>query len=207
MKRLFGSFGTEKAMQTMSECKSLSMVLVPLGTDAEEVRQFKRDMQEAFQVGALCKGAVKEGDGWFLPEEHINQKMEAKGAISYKVVSDAKDDKTMLGGVIVAFNDEKAHIDFLYVKRDAHSRGVGKFIMFELERQHPEVREWELVTPYFEKRNIHFYVNVCGYSIVEFFNKHHEDKSRPNSTEPPPHESLEEMFRFIKLIPKKQESK
>ena len=26
---------------------------------------------------------------------------------------------------------------------------------------------------YFEKRNIHFYVNRCGFHIVEFFNSHH----------------------------------
>ena len=28
---------------------------------------------------------------------------------------------------------------------------------------HPEVKVWETVTPYFEKRNIHFYVNRCGF--------------------------------------------
>ena len=33
------------------------------------------------------------------------------------------------------------------------------------------MREWELVTPYFEVRNIHFYVNKCGFHIVEFFNE------------------------------------
>ena len=29
------------------------------------------------------------------------------------------------------------------------------------------------VTPYFDKRNIHFYVNVCGFHITEFFNEKH----------------------------------
>ena len=28
---------------------------------------------------------------------------------------------------------------------------------------------------YFEKRNIHFYVNKCGFSIVEFFHPGHPD--------------------------------
>ena len=190
----------------MSECKKTTLLLVPLGTDAEDVRQYKADMQQAVQLSAIENNAIKEDEEMLLTEQVINDSMRAKGAISYKVVS-ADDTTSILGGTIVGVEGEKAHVDILYVRHDAQSRGVGKFIMFELERQHPEVREWELVTPYFEKRNIHFYVNVCGYSIVEFFNKHHEDKSRPNSTEPPPHESLEEMFRFIKLIPKKQESK
>lgn len=42
---------------------------------------------------------------------------------------------------------------------------------------HPDVREWELGTPYFEVRNIHFYVNKCGFHIVELFNEHHPDTS------------------------------
>ena len=37
-----------------------------------------------------------------------------------------------------------------------------------VERLHPEVRVWETCTPYFEKRNIHFYVNRCGFRIVKF---------------------------------------
>ena len=32
---------------------------------------------------------------------------------------------------------------------------------------------WETITPYFETRNIHFYVNRCGFHIVEYLNKHH----------------------------------
>lgn len=56
---------------------------------------------------------------------------------------------------------------------------------------------WETHTPYFEKRNIHFYVNKCGFKIVEFYNAHH----------PGPHGGLpdnvpggEEMFRFEKIV-------
>lgn len=35
-----------------------------------------------------------------------------------------------------------------------------------------------MFTPYFEKRNIHFYVNQCGFKIVEFFNEYHRDPNR-----------------------------
>ena len=31
----------------------------------------------------------------------------------------------------------------------------------------------EVIAMNFEKRNIHFYVNVCGFHIVEFFNEKH----------------------------------
>ncbi len=73
----------------------------------------------------------------------------------------------------------------------------------EVEKLHPEVTLWETVTPYFEKRNIHFYVNRCGFHIVEFYNNHHPDPNDPDSSE-----TLDEqvsqcpegMFRFEKRI-------
>ena len=58
---------------------------------------------------------------------------------------------------------------------------------------HPDVREWELGTPYFEVRNIHFYVNKCGFHIVEFFNEHHPDTSGPSTEK-------ELSFRFVKRV-------
>ena len=64
---------------------------------------------------------------------------------------------------------------------------------------HPEVTVWETVTPYFEKRNIHFYVNRCGFHIVEYFNEHHcapDDKDG----------ELFDMFRFEKILPSTPES-
>ena len=58
---------------------------------------------------------------------------------------------------------------------------------------HPDVREWELGTPYFEVRNIHFYVNKCGFHIVEFFNEHRPDTSDPSMDK-------ELSFRFVKRV-------
>lgn len=38
-------------------------------------------------------------------------------------------------------------------------------------------------TPYFEKRNIQFYVNRSGFHIVEFFSSHHPDPNDPDAAE------------------------
>lgn len=46
--------------------------------------------------------------------------------------------------------------------------------------------------PYFEKRNIHFCLNRCGFCITEFFHPHHRD---PND-----HDDDSEMFRFEKKM-------
>ncbi|MBQ2497742.1 MAG: N-acetyltransferase, partial [Prevotella sp.] len=61
---------------------------------------------------------------------------------------------------------------------------------------HPEIRVWETHTPYFEKRNIHFYVNRCGFHIVEFFNAHHPDPHDPDSHG----DDNDGMFRFEKVM-------
>ncbi len=65
---------------------------------------------------------------------------------------------------------------------------------------HSEVAAWETVTPCFEKRNIHFYVNRCGFHIVEFFDSHHPDPNDPESAEDIDGQFPEGMFRFEKKM-------
>ena len=69
---------------------------------------------------------------------------------------------------------------------------MGQVAWKEVERLHPNVKVWETVTPYFEKRNIHFYVNKLGFHIVEFYNEFNKDINIP--------EKLDGMFRFQKII-------
>ena len=71
-------------------------------------------------------------------------------------------------------------LDLLFVSPHIHSKGIGYAAWCEIERMYPQVSVWETVTPYFEKRNIHFYVNRCGFHIVEFFNSHHPDPNDPD---------------------------
>ena len=49
------------------------------------------------------------------------------------------------------------------------------------------------MTPYFEVRNIHFYVNKCGFHIVEFFNEHHPAPSDSGMDK-------DLSFRFVKYV-------
>ena len=60
---------------------------------------------------------------------------------------------------------------------------------------------WETVTPYFEKRNIHFYVNRCGFKIVEFWNQNHPDTHKCEEfTESELSIGYDESFRFEKIM-------
>mgnify|MGYP003505773771 CR=1 FL=1 len=67
----------------------------------------------------------------------------------------------------------------------------------EIERLHPQTKVWETCTPYFEKRNIHFYVNRCGFHIVEFWNEKNPDPNMPSDFVG---DGNEGMFRFEKKM-------
>lgn len=148
--------------------------LLPVNKD--DIAEFKRDMQEAFQMGAAAE--YPHVDEEILPESDIDESLSKKGAFAYKAVMNGK----MTGGAIVVINYETQHndLDFLYVKYGEQSRGIGQKIWNEVEKLYPDTRVWETCTPYFEKRNIHFYINCLGFHAVEFYNPHHKD---PNESE------------------------
>lgn len=159
--------------------------------------QFKEAMQQAFQKGAVDEfGEMQEE---ILPESHIDRSLALKGAIAYEAFVDEKS----VGGAIVVIDEQSQHnhLDFLFVKVGIQNKGVGQAIWHAIEKLHPETKVWETCTPYFEKRNIHFYINRCGFHAVEFYNKNHPD---PNDKElydegHPENDYFEGMFRFEKV--------
>ena len=51
-----------------------------------------------------------------------------------------------------------------------------------IEKLYPNTEIWKTCTPYFDKRNIHFYVNKLKFHIVEYLNEKYPDKNRPEDT-------------------------
>lgn len=154
-------------------------IKIQIVTD-KDLPAFKRDMQEAFQKGAEAEyGSITEE---ILPESHINASLSKPGSIAYAAI----ENDCIVGGAIVQINSEARHnhLDFLYVKHGVQSKGVGKTIWTEIEKLHPETEVWETGPPYFEKRNIHFYVNKCGFHIVEYFNEKHPAPHQPEEDRP-----------------------
>jgi GNAT superfamily N-acetyltransferase len=152
----------------------MSFLLLPV--TEEDISTYKKDMQEAFQRGAEAefgKMAVL-----ILPDKEIDESIARKGAHAYKAMIDGK----MLGGAIVSLDGYGKHgkLELLYVKHGAQRKGIGLQIWKSIERIYPDVEAWETITPYFEKRNIHFYINCCGFSAVEFFNPHHKYPDNPD---------------------------
>jgi len=66
-----------------------------LTIEDKDLAVFKRDMQEAFQLGAMAWEDNLEEE--ILPESHIDRSLSAKGSIAYKAVMEGH----MCGGAIV----------------------------------------------------------------------------------------------------------
>ena len=94
-------------------------------------------------------------------------------------------------------------LELLFVSPSAHSRGIGAAAWREAERLYPDTVVWETCTPYFEQRNIHFYINKCGFHAVEFFCRFHPDPHDPETGEENAYdegEGFDGMFRFEKRM-------
>ncbi len=169
----------------------------------EHTIAFKEEMQESFQHGfeAYNKDAEETNQWQVLPDKDFYQSLEAKGAEAYEAFSE---DGQRVGGAIITANGNKGEpmeqraqsqaclssaesqqrktvgqLAFLYVKVGVQSKGIGQSIWKAIETMHPEIEVWETCTPYFDRRNIHFYINRCGFHAVEFFNEHHPDPNMP----------------------------
>ena len=174
----------------------VGITLVPLAPG--DRNQFILDNQEAFNYGALKEFGHRddhfEAEGEIISRETIEASIDSGEA--YRIMKDGQP----VGGVVIKVDGERGDLDLLYVSPKAHSRGIGYAAWCAVEQLHPEVTIWETVTPYFEKRNIHFYVNRCGFHIVEFYNSHHPDPNDPDAGQQMVEQFPEEMFRFEKKI-------
>lgn len=170
------------------------ITLTPLTDD--DRGQFILDNQRAFNFGAMEEFGLRddhfEENGEIISRKSIEQSID--GGQAYRIREDGK----IVGGLVVKINPETQHnhLDLLFVTPCAHSKGIGFAAWQEVERLYPETLVWETFTPYFEKRNIHFYINKCGFHAVEFFGENHRDPNAPEYDGRGP----DEMFRFEKRM-------
>ena len=171
----------------------MKVELVPL--EEKDRNQFILDNQEAFRYGAMEEFGMRdnhfEEDGEIISRDTIEQSINSGSA--YRIKADGK----VTGGLVVKIEGKHGELELLFVSPKCHSKGIGYKAWCAVEALYPDVEIWETCTPYFEKRNIHFYVNRCGFHIVEFFNEKHPD---PNDRDAGEDDSMDGMFRFEKVI-------
>ncbi|AOH86494.1 gcn5-related n-acetyltransferase [Sphingomonas panacis] len=151
---------------------------------------FKQALQEAFsapvieQFGGLADGAIPS-------DADLDRSIGAPGAVVLHIASDGRN----VGGAVVTIDGHRHHnsLDLLFIVPGVHGRGLGFKAWSAIELRFPDTVCWQTHTPYFDRRNIHFYVNKCGFRIVEFFNRHHPEPAKPGLAD-----LLGGMFRFEK---------
>ena len=170
----------------------MSVKLELLKKDDEE--QFIKDNQYAFKYGAeqyFSQSEMKEQyeeEGEIISRETIYNSIHHEGSIAYRIL----DGEKPVGGIIITIVEDKGDLEIFFVDPIYHSKGIGQTAWKKIEEIHDSVKVWETVTPCFEKRNIHFYVNKLGFHIVAYYNEHYKDSNVPEDTW--------EMFKFEKVI-------
>lgn len=164
--------------------------------EGSTLSEFKSALQDSFRVAAEADfGHPLEEP---IPsDEDIEQSFNATGAVTYWIMADDE----RVGGAVVVIDEVSGRnsLSFFFISTGQQSQGLGLKAWKAIEKEYPSTKVWETVTPYFEKRNIHFYVNRCGFKIVEFYNKYHPDPHRGSAQI---HEEVDddEMFRFVKVM-------
>ena len=157
-----------------------------------DLAKFKNLMQESFQHG--YERVYGKSNELILSKKEIDECLEKGNSHAYVM----KNNDDILGGVIVEINEktQRNELVLLFVTVSSQNKGIGRKIWNEIENLYPNTKIWETCTPYFDKRNIHFYVNKLGFHIVEFFN---EKNPEPDCDINHPMAD-EEMFRFEKIM-------
>lgn len=147
-------------------------------------------------AGIRHRDSHTDAEGEIISRSTIEESLAQPNSEAYRILLDG----TKVGGTVLMINSKtrRNSLDLFFVNPNAHGKGVGYAAWRAIEALHPETLVWETCTPYFEKRNIHFYVNKCGFHITEFYNAFHEDPHAPceeNADAVP-----DEMFCFEKIM-------
>ncbi|ETR78654.1 hypothetical protein X566_14030 [Afipia sp. P52-10] len=175
----------------MNASAATGHVTLDLATKADLPR-FRKDLQEAFAI-AVVQTFGSVNDGPIPPDEDVAASFTAPNAVAHRILEDGR----WVGGAVVSIDTEtqRNSLDFFFVRADELGRGIGRKAWAAIEATYPDTTVWTTHTPYFEKRNIHFYVNVCGFHIVEYYHAGHPDPNRPHEPDLPGDDG---MFRFEK---------
>lgn len=145
----------------------------------EDFQDLKKKIQVAF--GVAVKENFGEQDEPIPNDMELEEAFHAPDTVTYHILQGNE----KIGGAVLSIHPTTQHnsLAFFFISPEYHNKGFGQAAWKAIEEKYPDTKVWETVTPYFEKRNIHFYVNKCGFKITKFWNEYYPD----------PYESLEQI--------------
>ena len=166
--------------------------LVPVGY--KDLDDFVKRLQKAFTYAT--RSDFPDFLGNIPPQRDVDEALDGENAEALSIVHEGK----AIGGAVITGGEVRKTLEFLFIDPDKQNLRLGQAAWQAIEARYPETQIWELVTAYHEKRNIHFYVNRCGFHIVEYFNKYHEDPEFSTEDAGDYPGSDEGLFRFVKVM-------
>lgn len=145
------------------------ITLKPAGE--EDLQDFKKRIQEAFLI-AVEENFGKQDEP--IPDDReLDEAFHASDTVVYHILQCNE----KIGGAVLGIHPATQHnsLDFFFIYPKYHNEGFGQAAWKAIEEKYPDTEVWETVTPYFEKCNIHFYVNKCGFKIVKFWNEYYPE--------------------------------
>lgn len=138
----------------------------------EETALFQIKMKEAFEQGLIDRlGSADAGP--VPPEDEADHALSDESMDVFIITADG----IPAGGTVIKREaDGKYSLDLLFIFREFLNKKIGFAAWQAIENHYPDAEIWETCTPYFERRNIHFYLNKCGFQIVEFFSEYHREE-------------------------------
>ncbi|MET2831612.1 GNAT family N-acetyltransferase [Mesorhizobium shangrilense] len=177
----------------MTTTPNESRITLDIATEADLPR-FRKDLREAFAIAAVEE--FGSADNGLIPSDaDVTSSFEAPNAVVYRILEDGR----WVGGAVVSIDaaTQRNSLDFFFVRAGEIGRGIGRKAWTVIEKHYAATKVWTTHTPYFERRNIHFYVNVCGFSIVEYYNARHPGPKHSAELDLPEDVG---MFRFEKRM-------
>lgn len=143
------------------------LILEEIGEEDIEIltpmmkRAFDEDTR--IHLGRESGGPTGYDDGTFLRRYALS-----KDSTSFKISMNGR-----VIGAVILWIDKLTHQNFLgniFIDTNVESKGIGKMVWEFIEHEFPETKVWRTETPIYSRRNHHFYVNKCGFHVVQIKN-------------------------------------
>lgn len=136
----------------------MTVELVPTRLDEREI--FIANLQAAFRRA--------DGTDKFRNED-LPRFFDRTNAILLNILAD----KNLVGGAVLILNYETQRNKLLlfFVNEDFRNQGLGFAAWQAIEKYFPDTKVWYTSTSWLDRRNLHFYLNKCGFVAFSIYGK------------------------------------
>lgn len=170
----------------------MNIQLKPL--EEQNLETFREELKMAFEKGVLDRFGTLDAAP-IPPADEVDEALKDPCFDVFLVLADG----VPAGGAIVKKKENKRYsLDLFFIFREFLNQKIGSAAWRVIEAHYPDASVWETHTPYFERRNIHFYLKKCGFKIVEFFTEFHPEEH--DISEEFKDKNTSGFFRFEKIM-------